>query len=84
MRGNESRMEREGDESGADWHARVLRDLQAARAEENRHWRRLRDGQPNGRPAVLDNAYMDAVDRADQVAAEVPEAARAAERERAI
>ena len=55
-----------------------------ARAEENRHWRRLGDGQPNGRPAVLDNAYMDAVDRADQIEVEVLEAARAAEREREI
>ena len=80
MRGNEWRMTREDNESAAVWHARALHDLEAARAEEDRHRRRLRDAA--GLISPLDNAYMDAIDHAELAQFEVLETERAVERER--
>lgn len=77
-------MKREDNESAADWHARALRDLEAARADEVRHRRRLQALQRVGLTSPLDNAYMDAVDRAELAQDEVLEAERAVERERPI
>ena len=82
MRGNRYRVKREDNESAADWHARALHDLEAARADEDRHWRRLQASQRVGLTPSLDNAYMDAVDRAELAQDEVLEAERAVERER--
>ena len=79
-------MAREENESADQWHARAAQGHQTARAEEHRHWQRLSTGKiaMNGGLPVLDNAYMDAVDRADQAESEMLEAARAANRERAV
>jgi len=77
---------REDNESAEQWHARAARDCQAARATEDQHWQRLSTGNTamNGGLPVLDNAYMDAVDRADQAESEMLEAAIAVNREREI
>ena len=75
-------MRRQDHESAADWHARALRDFQAARADEERHRRRLQALQRVGLTSPLDHAYMDAVDRAELAQFEVLEAERAVERER--
>jgi len=77
---------REENESAEQWHARAAQSCQAAQAEEDQHWQRLSTGKTamNGGLPVLDNAYMDAVDRADQAESEMLEAARAVNRERAI
>ena len=74
-------MKREDNESAADWHARALHDLEAARADEVRHRRRLQALQRVGLTSPLDNAYMDGVDRAELAQDEVLEAERAVERE---
>ena len=78
-------MTREENESTEEWHARVAQGYQAARAEEDQHWQRLSTGKTamSGGLPVLDNAYMDVVDRADQAESEMLEAARAVTRERA-
>jgi hypothetical protein len=77
-------MERGGDESAEEWYTRALRNFQAARAEEDQQWQRLRAGEPAGRQPALDKAYMDAVERADQADFEVLEAARAVDHEQVI
>ena len=53
-------MKRGDNESAADWHARVLHDLEAALAEEDRHRHRRRLRDPAGLILLLDNADMDA------------------------
>ena len=77
-------MEREGCESAEEWYTRALRNFQAARAEEDRQWLRLRAGEPAGGQPALDNAYMDAVEHADQADLEMIKAARAVDHEQAI
>jgi hypothetical protein len=77
-------MKREDNESAANWHARALLDLEAARSDQDRHMQRLRVLQRVGRSSPLDNAYMNAVDRAEQAQFEVSEAESAVRRERPI
>jgi len=77
-------MKRQDNESAADWRARAIHDLAAARADEERHSQRLRPWNGLGSLSPLDNAYMAAVDRAEQAQFEVLEAERAVERERPI
>lgn len=78
-------MESKASETAECWNARAARELQAARAEEDWHWQRLVNGQSvSNRQPVLDDAYIMAVERADQAKAEMLEAARALSREQAI
>jgi len=77
-------MKRQDNESAAAWHARAIHDLAAARADEQRHSQRLRTLERVGLSSLSDNAYMAAVDRAEQAQLEVLEAERAVERERPI
>ena len=65
-------------ESAAAWYARAVHDLQIALVEENGHWLRLVKDQSvaDGLP-IVDDAYLNAVDRADHAQYEVFHAARA-------
>src|SRR4051812_8442846 len=83
-RGNIHRVGRYDGESAEDWYDRTVHQLQAARADEDRHRRRLQALPRVGLTAPVDNAYMDAVDHAELAQSEVLDAERAVRRERSL
>jgi hypothetical protein len=85
MRGNDLRV-RNANESAEDRYARACHAFTAARAEEDRHWRRLANDELvlRGRQPALDDVYMEAVERASLAQADMWEAARAMLREQPI
>ena len=66
-------------ESAEAWYARAVHDLQVALAEEDAHWSRLAKDKSaaDEHPPVLDEAYMDAVERVNRAQYELFEAAKA-------
>jgi hypothetical protein len=67
-----------------EWNVKATNRRKCGTREEDRQWQRLRAGEPAGRQPALANAYMDAVERADQADFEVLEPAGAVDHEQAI
>jgi len=71
-------------ESAETWYARAVHDLEVALAEEDAHWLRLVEGQSatDEHLPILDEAYVDAVERVDRAQYQMFQAAKARNEQR--